>query len=173
ESAPGHGTAVTLRLAMPVLEARYALPQLAGCSVAIVVDDAAVRHSLAQFAIAAGLQAGPVADADILLSSTTHSDARAVRITTEPCHAGPGNTLSINPLNWHAFVQACERALPASDPVQATSAATHALPAAAPPCDAQGAHILVAEDHPINRELIAKQLRLLGYRVTLAEDGVV
>ncbi|MCT7299423.1 transporter substrate-binding domain-containing protein [Ralstonia sp. CHL-2022] len=172
ESVPGHGTAVTLHLAVPMLKARYALPQLAGCSVAIVVDDPAVRHSLTQFAIAAGLQAGPAANADILLGSTAQADARAIRITPETCYSGPGNTLSINPLNWHAFVQACERALPPSDHVQATSVAVHALPAATP-CDAPGAHILVAEDHPINRELIAKQLRLLGYRVTLAEDGVV
>jgi len=172
ESVPGHGTVVTLHLAVPMLKARYALPQLAGCSVAIVVDDPAVRHSLTQFAIAAGLQAGPAANADILLSSTAQADARAIRITPEACYSGPGNTLSINPLNWHAFVQACERALPPSDHVQAARAAAHALPAATP-CDAPGAHILVAEDHPINRELIAKQLRLLGYRVTLAEDGVV
>jgi PAS domain S-box-containing protein len=172
ESAPGHGTAVTLHLAVPTLKARYALPQLAGCSVAIVVDEPAVRRSLTQFAIAAGLQAGPAANADILLTSTPQADTRAIRITSEACYAGHGNALSINPLNWHAFVQACERALPQSDHVPIASAAVHAQPAVAPR-DAPGAHILVAEDHPINRELIAKQLRLLGYRVTLAEDGVV
>ncbi len=172
ESVPGHGTAVTLHLAVPMLRAQYALPQLAGRSVAILVDDPAVRHSLTQFAIAAGLQAGPAANADILLASTVQADARTIRITSEACYAGPGNTLSSNPLNWHAFVQACERTLPRFDDMQAASAAVHTL-AATTPCDAPGAHILVAEDHPINRELIAKQLRLLGYRVTLAEDGVV
>jgi len=173
ESAPGYGTAVTLRLAVPVLQARYALPQLAGRSVAIVVDDPAVRHSLTQFAVAAGLQAGHPPNADILMTSAAQADARAIRITSEAGYAGPGNALSVNPLSWHAFVQACERALPQPESMQAASATVHALPAAAPTEAPGAAHILVAEDHPINRELIAKQLRLLGYRVTLAEDGVV
>ena len=172
ESAPAQGTAVTLHLAVPILTARYALPQLAGRSVAIDVDDGAVRHSLTELAVAAGLRPAPTADADILLTTTPQAERRAIRITSEASYAETGNALSINPLRWHAFVQACERALPPSEHVQAASTAVHALPAAAP-TEAPGAHILVAEDHPINRELIAKQLRLLGYRVTLAEDGLV
>ncbi|MEI8394827.1 MAG: response regulator [Rhodospirillaceae bacterium] len=32
--------------------------------------------------------------------------------------------------------------------------------------------ILVAEDHPVNREVIKRQLALLGYRAELAEDGI-
>ena len=172
ESAQGQGTAVTLELTVPMLKARYALPQLEGRSVAITVDDAAVRHSLTQLAVAAGLRPVVAADADILLTTTAPAREHAIRITSEASYAEPGNVLSINPLNWHAFVQACERALPQYQHVQAASMAVHTLPAAAP-TELPGAHILVAEDHPINRELIAKQLRLLGYRVTLAEDGVV
>ena len=136
------------------------------------MDDPAVRHCLTQFAVAAGLQAGHPPNADILMTSAAQADARAIRITSEAGYAGPGNALSVNPLSWHAFVQACERAVPQPESIQAPSATVRALPAAAP-TEAPGAHILVAEDHPINRELIAKQLRLLGYRVTLAEDGVV
>ncbi|MBN6207750.1 ATP-binding protein [Ralstonia flatus] len=172
ESAPGHGTAVTLRLAVPVLEARYALPQLAGHSVAIDVEDAAVRHNLTQLALAAGLQPAAAADADILLSAAAQAQGRAVRITSDAGYDEPGNALSVNPLNWHAFVRACEHALRRAGHAHVASVAAHTPPAAAP-AEAPGAHILVAEDHPINRELIAKQLRLLGYRVTLAEDGVV
>ncbi|MGC7407346.1 ATP-binding protein, partial [Pandoraea pneumonica] len=39
-SAPGRGTTITLRLPVPVVAAHYALPQLAGRSVAIDVDAA-------------------------------------------------------------------------------------------------------------------------------------
>jgi CheY-like chemotaxis protein len=35
----------------------------------------------------------------------------------------------------------------------------------------QGARILVVEDHPINREVIGQQLRLLGYRSTVCTNG--
>ncbi|MEA3269014.1 MAG: transporter substrate-binding domain-containing protein [Pseudomonadota bacterium] len=172
ESAQGQGTAVTLELTVPMLKARYALPQLEGRSVAITVDDAAVRHGLTQLAVAAGLRPVVAADADILLTTTAPAHEHAIRITSEASYAEPGNALSINPLNWHAFVQACEHALRRAGHAHVASVAAHTPPAAAP-LEAPGAHILVAEDHPINRELIAKQLRLLGYRVTLAEDGVV
>ncbi|NBF18081.1 response regulator, partial [Pseudomonas sp. Fl4BN2] len=168
----GQGTAVTLELTVPMLKARYALPQLEGRSVAITVDDAAVRHGLTQLAVAAGLRPVVAADADILLTTTAPAHEHAIRITSEASYAEPGNALSINPLNWHAFVQACEHALRRAGHAHVASVAAHTPPAAAP-LEAPGAHILVAEDHPINRELIAKQLRLLGYRVTLAEDGVV
>ncbi|MCO5400675.1 ATP-binding protein [Ralstonia soli] len=172
ESTPGRGTTVTLRLAVPIITARYALPRLAGRSVAIAVDDTDEQHGLAQFAMAAGLHAAPVAEADIVFTTSPRAGQGTIRITTEARYAERGAALSINPLSWHAFLQACERALPQPALAQPPSA-----PARTPPAvvsgEALGAHILVAEDHPINRELIAKQLRLLGYRVTLAEDGVV
>lgn len=172
ESQPGHGTAVTLRLALPIIQARYALPRLAGRSIAIAVDNVEERHSLTQFAMAAGLRAAPAAHADIVFTTSPQTRKGAIRITGEARYAERGAALSINPLSWHAFVQACERALPRAVPAEPPSAAVRTAPATAP-SEALGAHILVAEDHPINRELIAKQLRLLGYRVTLAEDGVV
>ena len=172
ESTPGRGTTVTLRLALPIINARYALPRLAGRSVAIAVDNIDERHSLTQFAMAAGLRAAPVANADIVFTTSPQAKKGAIRITTQARHAERGAALSINPLSWHAFVQACERALPRPALMEPPSPPTRTPPAVAP-SEALGAHILVAEDHPINRELIAKQLRLLGYRVTLAEDGVV
>lgn len=40
-----------------------------------------------------------------------------------------------------------------------------------PPSPAQGPRILVAEDHPVNRAVIACQLQHLGYATTVVEDG--
>jgi len=172
ESVPGHGTTVTLQLALPIINARYALPLLTGRSVAIAVNDAEARHGLTQFAMVAGLRAAPAAQADILFTTSPQAKKGAIRITSDARCAERGAALSINPLSWHAFVQACERALPQPAASEPPSAPARAAPVATS-SEALGAHILVAEDHPINRELIAKQLRLLGYRVTLAEDGVV
>jgi len=172
DSAPGMGTTITLRLPVPIINARYTLPQLAGRSVAIVVDDVADRHSLTQFAMAAGLRAASGDDADLVFSTAARKHPGAIHVTSEVGYAERGAALSTNPLSWYAFVRACERALPRPEATQAPSAPARPV-VAAPASEALGAHILVAEDHPINRELIAKQLRLLGYRVTLAEDGVV
>jgi len=172
DSAPGHGTTITLRLSVPIVNARYALPRLAGRSVFLAVDDAADQTALAQFAEAAGLRITPQADADIVFTTSAPTQPNAIRVTSEARYTERGAALSINPLSWHAFVRACEQALPQPAPAEPPRAPVRAAPSAAAG-EALGAHILVAEDHPINRELIAKQLRLLGYRVTLAEDGVV
>ncbi|CAJ0800139.1 Sensor histidine kinase RcsC [Ralstonia condita] len=172
DSAPDRGTTITLRLTAPVIKARHAVTQLTGRTVAVAVDDAADGHSLMQFAMAAGLRAAPAAEADLLFSASAQARPGAIRVTNEASYAQHGAALSINPLCWHAFLCACALALPKPDAAQPPC--TPAGPVAAGRAGAAlGAHILVAEDHPINRELIAKQLRLLGYRVTLAEDGVI
>ena len=171
DSAPGRGTTITLRLPVPVMTARYALPQLVGRSVAIHVDAAIDQRCLAQFAEAAGLRVTPDAHADILFTTSQQAQPGAICVTREVRYAKRGAVLSVNPLSWLAFLHACERALPQPEITKPASAPMIPVPLAAPN-HALGAHILVAEDHPINRELIAKQLRLLGYRVTLAEDGI-
>ncbi len=170
-SAPGRGTTITLRLPVPVVAAHYALPQLAGRSVAIDVDAAIDQRCLAQFAEAAGLHVTSDARADIVFTTSQQTQPEAIRVTREVRYAKRGAVLSVNPLSWLAFLHACERALPQPEVIKPASMPAPAAPLAMSN-QALGAHILVAEDHPINRELIAKQLRLLGYRVTLAEDGI-
>ncbi len=182
DSKPGVGTTLTLRLEAPVISARYRLPHLTGATVHVDVDDAACRRGLEQFAAAAGLQVvrgGPAA-LTLMDSARAPADApRVIPVTGEAPYAGTGrntqgpDTLSTNPLSWRAFMQACD-AVFAHLPGDSATARMPVSSSAPPPTSATetlGAHILVAEDHPINRELLAKQLRLLGYRVTLAEDG--
>jgi CheY-like chemotaxis protein len=68
-----------------------------------------------------------------------------------------------DPLLHHAVAEACREALgeqPAREPMPVL------LPA--PPANR---HVLVAEDHPVNRALIARQLDRLGYTHTVVEDG--
>jgi signal transduction histidine kinase len=54
------------------------------------------------------------------------------------------------------------------DPRQPVTDATRA---AAPAPLGQGQRVLLAEDHPINREVVARQLLKLGYECECAEDG--
>jgi CheY-like chemotaxis protein len=182
ESAPGVGTTITLRLEVPVIGAAYRLPHFEGVTLRVDVADNAARHGLEQFANAAGLRVVHGGAATLTLvdeARVAADDRRTIRVTGEAIYLGRNATppyprLSTNPLNWRAFLQTCDAALTSPAPVRETAATPvqASPPAAGSPGAALGAHILVAEDHPINRELIAKQLRLLGYRVTLAEDGV-
>ncbi|MBB6580754.1 ATP-binding protein [Ralstonia solanacearum] len=182
DSTPGVGTTLTLRLETPVINARYRRPHLTGATVRVDVDDAACRRALEQFAAAAGLRVvrGGTAALTLMDSARAPADVpRVVPVTGEAPYAGTGrnpqgpDTLSTNPLSWQAFMQACD-AVFAQLPDDSATTRMPVSSSAPPPTSATetlGAHILVAEDHPINRELLAKQLRLLGYRVTLAEDG--
>ncbi|ALF86778.1 MULTISPECIES: PAS domain-containing sensor histidine kinase [Ralstonia solanacearum species complex] len=182
DSTPGVGTTLTLRLETPVINARYRRPHLTGATVRVDVDDAACRRALEQFAAAAGLRVvrGGTAALTLMDSARAPADVpRVVPVTGEAPYAGTGrnpqgpDTLSTNPLSWQAFMQACD-AVFAQLPGDSATTRMPVSNSAPPPTSATetlGAHILVAEDHPINRELLAKQLRLLGYRVTLAEDG--
>ncbi|WP_345812830.1 transporter substrate-binding domain-containing protein [Paraburkholderia sp. PREW-6R] len=85
--------------------------------------------------------------------------------------------LSINPISWRGFGAACAAAmtgLPAMTQ-RAAGAARHPEGAAVPPdreqAIASGRLILVAEDHPVNQELIRHQLALLGFACDVANDG--
>ncbi|TSE18410.1 Sensory/regulatory protein RpfC [Tepidimonas alkaliphilus] len=52
-------------------------------------------------------------------------------------------------------------------PQQASEATAPPTPCEDPPC----AHVLVAEDHPVNRKVVGLMLQRLGHRVTFAADG--
>jgi CheY-like chemotaxis protein/HPt (histidine-containing phosphotransfer) domain-containing protein len=61
----------------------------------------------------------------------------------------------------------------ADSPTVAAAASRAARPGSADPCPGgQGRRVLLAEDHPINREVIMRQLRKLGYVCECAEDGL-
>ncbi|MCY1293728.1 Sensor histidine kinase RcsC [compost metagenome] len=72
--------------------------------------------------------------------------------------------LSVNPLRWMAFLSATTTLTgnPAQPPVGPIPTQAPALPCR---------KVLVVEDHPINREVIQQQLRLLGCTSVLAENG--
>nr|CCA81228.1 sensor protein [blood disease bacterium R229] len=183
DSTPGVGTTLTLRLDAPIVSARYRLPRLESATVRVDVDDDTCRRGLEEFAAAAGLQVihGDTADLTLMDSVRAPTDGpRIVPVTSEVPYGGPGRgaprpdtLLSTNPLNWRAFVQACDTVLarPTGSTTTTGVPVISSTPVPTPATEPLGMHVLVAEDHPINRELIARQLRLLGHRVTLAEDG--
>nr|WP_295382833.1 transporter substrate-binding domain-containing protein [Pseudoxanthomonas sp.] len=80
-------------------------------------------------------------------------------VSGQACIALPGD-----PLFHHAIADACGEALGLQDAAEVTTSVSHRT-------DGNG-YILVAEDHPVNRALITRQLERLGYAHRVVEDGV-
>jgi signal transduction histidine kinase/CheY-like chemotaxis protein len=74
-----------------------------------------------------------------------------------------GVRLACNPVLWHVLKDACLSALGGRQSGPVLPAAT-TLPS-------WGGMILVAEDHPTNRAVIARQLEAMGHDYTLVDDG--
>jgi signal transduction histidine kinase/AmiR/NasT family two-component response regulator len=80
-------------------------------------------------------------------------------------------------LTYHAAPKA------EAPPRPTSSDAPHDAPSEGPPSTPHGAahtaapdvahclHVLVAEDHPVNRAVVSRQLQLLGHRYTMTNDG--
>ncbi|WP_083654646.1 ATP-binding protein [Burkholderia sp. SRS-W-2-2016] len=121
----------------------------------------------------------------VTLAAQPGAATRIVTLSDEPTPTGyrilDGNVrLSVNPLSLRGLGAACAACAAALRSGAATAPDAGGMPLAAqratPPPDrdralASGRLILVAEDHPVNQELIRHQLALLGYACDVANDG--
>jgi len=180
---PGEGTVACFEVVLPVLRALAPQPDMAGRVALLCTADARLGHGLANALSALGfnlIEAAPgdlsdigaddahlfVADAPLLAAGRLPHGVRLVRIVGHDEAGTPasiGVPLQGTPLLWRATVKACHAALDLAPP---ESPAEAEVPLAAP-----GARILVAEDHPINRAVISRQLQRLGYPHVLVENG--
>jgi len=64
------------------------------------------------------------------------------------------------------------RAAPADSPLNAMPHPPHAVPARTPALRSSGQRVLVVDDHPVNREVLVRQLELLGIPADTVNDGV-
>lgn len=102
-----------------------------------------------------------------------------IRLTENPKPSGyrvveSGVRVSVNPLSWHGLGAACAMAitgLPANAARPALSTETALVAPDREKERAAGRLILVAEDHPVNQELMRHQLALLGFACDVVNDG--
>ncbi|MNZ80390.1 Sensor histidine kinase RcsC [compost metagenome] len=183
ESEEGVGTIASLRIPCSVLRVEYDLPLLKGRPVVLDVRDEESRASLGSFATAAGMrlmhegEADPSGVAIHFVDSDYPEDAteakRIVEVSTVPKQLGYRvesgvPRLSINPLRWTAFLAATEVLYGSQSALEGASIAEVTRPEVMP---APFLKVLVVEDHPINRELVQQQLRLLGCASSVVENG--
>jgi two-component system, NarL family, sensor histidine kinase EvgS len=85
-----------------------------------------------------------------------------------------GVRVSVNPLSWRGLSAACAMALAGLPAAPACSASGSGGTLVKPERESEraaGRLILVAEDHPVNQELIRHQLTLLGFACDVVNDG--
>lgn len=199
QSTPGVGTRMTLRLAMPVERSGHTAGRLRGKRGMVVTADTGVAQALMHFGEALGLaleyrsptalnEATPpmFTGVDLLfiaevvaIPKEVPSYVRVVCLTEKPKPTGyrvvDNNVrLSINPISWRGLGTACAAALSglATVPSRQTVAIENGVDG--PDREramASGRLVLVAEDHPVNQELIRHQLALLGFACDVVDDG--
>nr|WP_246173983.1 transporter substrate-binding domain-containing protein [Paraburkholderia hayleyella] len=201
ESTLGVGTRMTLRLAMPIEAQHYTAGGLRGKRGLIAVHDARIARALQHYGDALGLKLRCVVPGEALAQidacelkqldlvflsegvdfpAVQQSGIRLIYVTEKPKPTGyrivqDTVRLSINPISWRGLGAACAAALTglAIMPTRTTDIADIGTP---PPDRARAIAsnrlILVAEDHPVNQELIRHQLALLGFACDVVNDGL-
>ncbi len=177
----GEGGVACFELSLPVERELQPVPGLEGRVALACTRDPRTGHALAEALAALGLQpveavpsgvgelaAGDadlfVVDASLLRAGRVPAAARAICLLdpADPLPPPEGCiVLPVTPLLWRNVLRACRAALDLHAPE-----ATGLLQ-----IRRHAARILVAEDHPINRAVISRQLQRLGYPHEVACNG--
>ncbi len=200
-SEPGRGSTFWFTFAADLVpdgdSGAVAAPPLAGLSVLLLAADDEERRFLARYlntdgallldapdAAAAMRALPPGTPCDVVLT-TAEEDLRALDAAAPGLARGlvllggrgdpaglSGAACIARPVRRGHLVRAVLAAAGRGPAVEAETVRTPATPIAPVGGAASTPRILVAEDHPTNRQVIQRQLALLGQTADMAEDGV-
>ncbi|HLX02376.1 MAG TPA: transporter substrate-binding domain-containing protein [Trinickia sp.] len=197
-STPGAGTKMMVRLVMPVVQLNYANGSLRGKRGIVAIDDFRIARALVHFGQALGMDLrcispgsaelddpAKMAEVDLIfvrddfdVQRLGRGKPRIIHVTEKKKATGyrvleNDIRVSVNPISWHGLGAACVAAL--SDAARPAAKGVPLDERRAPldrdRATASGRLVLVAEDHPVNQELIRHQLELLGFACDVVEDG--
>ncbi|WP_322043926.1 ATP-binding protein [Paraburkholderia sp. J67] len=200
-SEVGLGTCLTLHIELPVeVQAGHA-NGLRDKRAVVLCDDAPVAEALMHFGVSLGMRMSRAESARRALNALRKLAARdgvdlvftseslaaeldglgvpLIHLTEKPKPSGYRVAdgcvrVSINPLSWRGLGAACAMAITGLPVTAAQPALATETALAAPDREREreaGRLILVAEDHPVNQELIRHQLALLGFACDVVDDG--
>lgn len=183
-SVPGDGTRAVLELPLRVIAPVAVRSELAGKTAVLIGQQELFRRELANSLSALGLQVMEIersewaqmspGDIDLLVMAADEAPGLDIpaglpRLLVDTGEHGSwrpipsGMRMPGSPLLWRNVVDACCRIFNVPAP-QATPQHTIAPVRSS-------ARILVADDHPTNRALVARQLDMLGHHATVVADG--
>ncbi|WP_244847830.1 ATP-binding protein [Caballeronia sp. SL2Y3] len=197
QSEVGVGTSMTVQLKVPVETQQYQMEGLRGRRGIVAIDDSRVAAALLGYGQALGLELERMEPndprlrrlatfdgVDLVFFSDTRKEAlrlgsRVIHVTEKPKPTGyrileDDIRVSVNPLSWRGLGAACVAALTGMPQVAAHGTLGHETRMEAPGREDalhEGKLVLVAEDHPVNQELIRHQLSLLGFACDVVQDG--
>jgi PAS domain S-box-containing protein len=184
-STPGFGTQATFEVPLLVEQALRPQPALAGKKALLCTSDILLERELSHTLSALGMsivgadamdlhEYDPqdidiyVVDLELASRGVLPEGVCSIRLLDIPEPRGfyrehDEVMLGCQPLLWRSAIDACHVALGLSPPPHAVAESAGS--------QRHDARILVAEDHPINRAVISRQLERLGYPHTIVENG--
>jgi signal transduction histidine kinase/DNA-binding response OmpR family regulator len=181
DSVQGQGTTATIAVEVPLRRRDAVHAELDGHTAAIALVDPGVAQELAAVLVALGFVLVDPAQAELLFVDDlrgSNDRKTVIGISTRPMSPGylpddRGVTVSCNPLKRAAVVAACLHALDISEQIPHEDGPRRRGPASlAADGSARHARVLVAEDHPVNQQLVRRQLSLRGHECDVVGNGV-
>ncbi len=185
ESTEGLGTQAIFEVRFTVVRPMTPQPELAGKTALLCTQDAMLERELSNTLSTLGFNLIEVEadelhdftaddidlfvlDNSVVKDGLLPAGGRCLRLVDSPDPRGfhadtDGVSLSANPLLWRSALEACHAVFGLPSP--------QAIPVDGDVPVHRPGRILVAEDHPINRVVISRQLERLGYSHTLVENG--
>ncbi|MDQ8051235.1 ATP-binding protein [Luteibacter sp.] len=187
DSTPGVGTRATFELFLPVVAKLRPLPEFAGKPAVLCTQDPLFALELSNALSSMGFSVIEIEPVDLPTLDCEHTelllvDRRLIEAGQRPprgrylaldgtAHHRPAaergqeaeTVVHGNPLLWRSLRDACRAMFQRGTTIEPQRGLPiHAL---------QSARILVAEDHPVNRAVISRQLNHLGFECVLTGDG--